>query len=87
MYYAKKSDDARARRLIADARAVDATNVELLYIEALVHVFGGRLPEALSAIEKAVAAGYPASMAKNDPDLKALAGEARFKALGTATVG
>ena len=87
MYYAKKSDNIRASRLITDARAVDAANVELLYIEALVHVFGGRLPEALSAIEKAVAAGYPASMAKNDPDLKALAGEARFKALGTATVG
>ena len=83
MYYAKKSDNARALKLIADARAVDRANVELIYIEALVHVLGGRTPEALSALEGAIAAGYPATMVQNDPDLKALAGDPRFKTLSS----
>jgi tetratricopeptide (TPR) repeat protein len=84
LYYAKRLDNARAQRMIADARAVDRANVELMYAEAIVHVLGGRTPEALTALEAAIAAGYPAGMVRNDPDLKGLAGEPRFKALLSA---
>ena len=84
LYYAKRLDNARAQRMIADARAIDRANVELMYAEAIVHVLGGRTPEALTALEAAIAAGYPARMARNDPDLKGLAGEPRFKALVSA---
>jgi hypothetical protein len=46
-----------------------------------VHVLGGRKPEALASLERALAAGYPAAMLQSDPDLKGLTTEPRFKEL------
>jgi tetratricopeptide (TPR) repeat protein/TolB-like protein len=86
LYYAKKLDNARAQKMMADARAVDKTNVGLMYSEAIVHVLGGRTPEALTSLEAAVAAGYPVAMLQSDPDLKVLVSEPRFKALESKSV-
>jgi len=86
LYYAKKRDNARAQRLISDARAVDATNVDLMYGEAIVHVLGGRTPEALASLERALVAGYPATMLQSDPDLKGLATEPPFKELVSKSI-
>jgi Flp pilus assembly protein TadD len=81
LYYAKKGDDARARRMMASARAIDRANVNLIYAAAVIEVFGGRPAEALTTLEEALKAGYPFSAAANDPDIRPLLGEPRFKEL------
>ena len=81
LYYAKRGDIAQASRLIADARAIDASNVEIMYMEATVHLFANRRSEALAQLREAFRAGYPASFAKTDPDLKPLWTDAQFQRL------
>jgi serine/threonine-protein kinase len=81
LYYAKKGDQAQARRMINDARAIDKTNVNLVYAEAIVASLGGRPADALAALGAALKAGYPASSAKSDPDLKPIASDPGFAAL------
>ncbi len=83
LYYAKKGDQSRARRMISDARAIDRANVNLIYAEAIIGVLGGRTSEALAAIEEALKAGYPLAAAQSDPDLRPLLDEPGFKQLAT----
>ncbi len=83
LYYAKKGDQARAQRFLADARAIDRANVNLIYAEAIVDVLGGRRSEALLSLEEAFKAGYPFSAARSDPDLQPLLPELGFKQLAT----
>jgi serine/threonine-protein kinase len=82
MYYAKRGDQSRARRLIADARAIDKANVNLAYAQATVEALGGRATEALDALSEAVGAGYPLAAARSDPDLQSLVSDPRFARLG-----
>jgi tetratricopeptide (TPR) repeat protein len=81
LYFAKRGDVGEASGLIRDARALDATNVEIMYMEATVHLFANRRSEALSQLREAFRAGYPASFAKTDPDLKPLWADAQFQRL------
>ena len=81
LYYAKRGDVDQASRLIADARAIDASSVEIMYMEATVDVFANRRSEALRRLREAFKAGYPASFAKTDPDLKPLWTDAQFQRL------
>ena len=81
LYYAKKGDQARARRMMADARGVEPNNVDLMYAEAIIANLGGRTAEALAALGAALKAGYPLSSAQNDPDLRSLSSDPGFKAL------
>ncbi len=83
LYYAKKGDQSRARRMISDARTIDRANVNLIYAEAVIEVLGGRTSEALVAIEEALKAGYPLAAAQSDPDLRPLIDEPGFKQLAT----
>ena len=43
------------------ARAIDRTNVDLIYGDALVNALGNRPAQALAALEAALEAGYPAT--------------------------
>jgi len=81
LYYAKRGDVAQASRLIEDARASDASSVEIMYMEASVHLFAGRRSDALAQLREAFRAGYPASFAKTDPDLKPLWTDPQFQRL------
>ena len=81
LYYAKKGDQARARRMMADARALDQTNVDLIYSEAIIANLGGRTAEALASLGAALKAGYPLSSVQNDPDLRSLSLVPEFRAL------
>ena len=82
MYYAKRGDQPRARRLIADARAIDRANVNLAYAQATVEALGGETTAALDALGEAVGAGYPVAAARSDPDLQSLVNDPRFARLG-----
>ena len=81
LYYAKKGDASQAFRMIAAARAVDATNVDLMYADAIINSLGGRPAAALTSLGSALKTGYPVASARNDPDLKSLAKEPGFEAL------
>ena len=81
LYYAKKGDVARGVRFMTDARAIDRTNVNLIYNEALAYALAKRPSEAITALRAAFEAGYPVSMASSDPDLKALQSDPRFAEL------
>jgi len=80
-YYAKKGDGARGLKLVQEAEVADPTNVTILYNVAIVQALAGQNDQALAALRKAFKAGYPARFAKDDPDLKRLSGDARFREL------
>jgi hypothetical protein len=58
--------------MLADARAINNADVNLMYAEAVIHVLAGRSAEALTALGTALKAGYPLANARIDPDLKSL---------------
>jgi tetratricopeptide (TPR) repeat protein len=80
-YYAKKGDFAQGLKFIDDVLAKNPGNQGYLYNAAIVHALAGQNEEALQALGKAFKAGYPAQFAKDDPDLRSLAANPRFKAL------
>jgi tetratricopeptide (TPR) repeat protein len=80
-YYAKKGDAAQGLKLVREAEAADPNNVSILYNVAIVLALGGQDDQALAALRKAFKEGYPARFAKDDPDLKRLAGTPRFQSL------
>jgi hypothetical protein len=59
--------------------------VNLIYAQAVIETLGERTPEALTAVEEALKAGYPFSAIASDPDLKPLQGEARLKELAATS--
>jgi serine/threonine-protein kinase len=83
LYYAKKGDSAQARKLMSDARAIDAANAGLIYSEAVMHGLAGNNDAALASLERAVKAGYPASAANGDPDLRRLREDPRYRQVVT----
>ena len=80
-YYAKSGNDARARDFIQRARAIDPKNAALLYYEAVVHALAHRDAAALASLEKALAGGYSAREAAEDPELQELAKSEAFSRL------
>jgi serine/threonine-protein kinase len=81
LYYAKKGDDAQARRMIVNARAIDNANVNLAYFEATIHSLAGRTQDALALLEEALEAGYPVAAMQSDPDIQRLSTDARFQTI------
>ena len=81
LYYAKQGDYQRARRMISDARSINAASADLKYQEAVVHVFGGALDDAYRTLDEVLSEGYPVSAVQTDLDLASIAGDARFKQL------
>ena len=80
-YYAKKGDAAQGRKFIQEALAADPASPGFIYNSAIAHALAGQTEPALQALRAAFKSGYPAAFAKNDPDLKALTGDARFVAM------
>ena len=81
LYYAKKGDAARGAKFLKDARAIDRTNVYLMYNQAIGYALANRPSEAFDSLREAFVAGYQVPMASHDPDLKALRSDPRFDEL------
>ena len=81
LYYAKIGDVKQADRFIRDARAIDRSNVLLMFEEAIIYALSNRNAEALTALEEALKAGYPVSMIQSDPDLRTVRQDPRFENL------
>jgi eukaryotic-like serine/threonine-protein kinase len=77
-YYARKGDLTRAEQFLADARALDSSNVSILYGAAQLHAVARRTDEAIGALEEAFEAGYPAVLANHDPEFAEVKKDPRF---------
>jgi serine/threonine protein kinase/tetratricopeptide (TPR) repeat protein len=70
LYYAKNGDSSKAVDSIRRARSINAGDRDLMYQEAVVDAVAGQQAEAVASLRAALQKGYPAELAKNDPQLK-----------------
>ncbi|HTR35237.1 MAG TPA: protein kinase [Bryobacteraceae bacterium] len=78
VYYAKDGDSRKGLDFIRRARTIDQNDTQLMYFEAVIDAIANQQPEALRSLRAALEKGYPAEMAKIDPDLKSLEGNPDF---------
>src|SRR5579864_392610 len=81
LYYAKKGDAVHAGDFIRRARAINSTDVGMIYDEAVVYTLTGRPAEAFKSLREALKKGYSVHEAQNDPELASLQGRPEFAEL------
>ena len=81
LYYAKRGNAAQARKSIADARAIDGSNVDLIYNQAVICTLVDDMACAMSSLEESLQAGYTLELVEADPDLRLLRDDPRYRAL------
>jgi serine/threonine-protein kinase len=81
LYYAKKGDAVHAVDFIRRARAINSTDLSMIYDEAVVYTLTGRPAEALASLREALKKGYSLQEAQNDPELASLQGRPEFAKL------
>ncbi len=87
LFYAKKGGAAKAREIIARARAINSANSQLMYDEAVVDALGSHEQEALRSLQRALQNGYSMDDARKDPDLAAVRALPAFKELAKKSGG
>jgi len=70
--YAKTGNFTAAIQFIRQARAIDGTDLGLVYDEAVIQALAGHAPEALLRLKYALGKGFPLGVVKNDPQLDSL---------------
>jgi serine/threonine protein kinase/tetratricopeptide (TPR) repeat protein len=78
LYYAKKGDAGQGQQYIRQARAINASDLQLIYEEGQIYALGGKEPEAIRALREAFQKGYPSEEAQKDPELASLKNSALF---------
>jgi tetratricopeptide (TPR) repeat protein len=81
LYYAKKGDAVHAIDFIRRARAINSTDVDMIYDEAEVYTLTGRPAEALKSLREALKKGHSVQEAQNDPELASLQNRPEFAQL------
>jgi hypothetical protein len=81
LYYAKKGQPNRGMDFIRRARAIDGSDVELLYIQATVENLSNHPADALHDLQQALSKGYPAKEAESDPEFGNLKDRPEFVAM------
>jgi hypothetical protein len=81
LYYAKKGQLDRGMDFIRRARAIDGSDVELLYIQATVENLSNHSADTLRDLEQALSRGYPAKEAESDPEFFNLKDRPEFTAM------
>ena len=79
--YAKKGDTKRGMDFIDRARAIDKSDVELIYIAAVIENLSKEDSKALTTLKEALQKGYPIKEAENDPELANLQSRPEFKSI------
>jgi hypothetical protein len=72
LYYAKKGDGSQAQQYIRQARSIDSSDLQLIYMEGQVYAIGGKQPDAMKALREAFQKGYSPEEAQTDPELAKL---------------
>jgi serine/threonine protein kinase/tetratricopeptide (TPR) repeat protein len=80
-YHAMLGEKQKADQQIVEAQKLAPRDPEVLYYAAMVYVQAGDQEKALDRLERAVAAGYPASGVRDTPNFSVLGNEPRFRAL------
>jgi serine/threonine protein kinase/tetratricopeptide (TPR) repeat protein len=83
LYYAKKGDLDNGERYIRQARAMDSSDVQLIYSEAQVYAIAGKQEQALKALREAFQKGFSPGEAQNDPEMAKLKGLPEFAKLSS----
>lgn len=78
---AKQGSVTQARRRVAEALKLDATDGEALYHAAVIEVLAGKRQEALGYVRRSIDAGYSAAMIADDEDLQPLHSDTQFARL------
>jgi tetratricopeptide (TPR) repeat protein len=81
LYYAKKGDPQQARDFIKKARAIDRSNVYLIYIAAVVDMIDNHPEEAVKELTAALEKGFSPSDVELEPEFLALATRPDFQAM------
>ena len=81
LLFAKKGDAANALQYTNQARAIKPDDLQLMYSEAQVKTLIGKPEEALKSLRLALAKGYAAQEAWNDPELQKLQALPQFSQL------
>ena len=81
VYYARKGDARNALQYIQQARSINPEDLQLMYWEVVVKTQVGKPEDAVKALKAALAKGYPAQEAWNDPELQKLQALPQFAQL------
>jgi serine/threonine-protein kinase len=79
--YAKKGDPKRGMDFIRRARTIDKSDVELIYIQAVIENLANQQKDALGTLQEALKKGYPVGEAESDPEMANLQSQPQFKAM------
>jgi tetratricopeptide (TPR) repeat protein len=81
MYYGKTGNTAQSLEFIRRARAINAADVDLIYVEAIVYTLANRPQDAIKSLRTAFGKGYSVEEAKVDPELNSIQGRPEFASL------
>src|SRR5580704_8180257 len=81
LWYAKKGDARQALKIIAEARALDSNNADLIYYQAQAYALANDNANALVALRDAFKKGQPPAIAQAEPDLQGLQKDPSFQKL------
>lgn len=79
--YAKTDNAQQAMSFIHRVRTLDKSNVQYIYVEAVIEALLGRSTEALKSLREAFEQHYPVEFADADPDLENLHHLSEYAAL------
>jgi serine/threonine-protein kinase len=81
LWYGKKGDVKQALRFIAEARAIDPADLDLIYYQAQAFALSGDKSDAVAALASAFKKGQPPAIAQAEPDLQSLREDPAFQKL------
>jgi tetratricopeptide (TPR) repeat protein/TolB-like protein len=81
LYYAKKGDPQQAREFVKKARAIDRSDVYLIYIAAVVDTINNQPADAVKELTMALEKGYSARDVAVDPEFGPLQSRADFQSM------
>jgi len=81
LYHAEIGDTQQAINFINRARSIDANNESVMYLEGVILHLAGKDDQALPALKKSFASGYPARVAANEFALRTLRTNPEFQKL------
>ncbi len=81
LWYAKKGDPRQALKFVAEARAIDPADVQLMYFQAQIFSWANDKAKALGALREAFGKGLRPAIAEAEPDLQNLHTDSRFQKL------
>jgi serine/threonine protein kinase/tetratricopeptide (TPR) repeat protein len=81
LYYAKKGDTSLAAHCIRRARAIDPSDVQLAYNEAIIYALSNQPDLAIASLRNALQSGNVAEQAALEPEFTSLRNNPSFKKL------